>query len=151
MHAGGQRRNPLLVKLAFLEDLQPGIEVVQFNLVLVIIGEAGVSQRLRQIAQTEVIPAVTKFKPLEWRFGDRQRFEVFIGAEVDVSKSHAGPAHCLPVSRRINDVGRQRGENAAAAFNLMKRKRVWFLRRRLGSGLSGRLSGEVERRPPPSA
>ena len=34
MHAGGQRRNPFLVKLAFLQDLEPRVEVVQFNVIL---------------------------------------------------------------------------------------------------------------------
>jgi hypothetical protein len=137
MRARRQRRNPFLIELAFRQNLEARVEVVQLNLVLVIIDQAGVSQRQRQIAQAEVIPAVAQFQPLEGRFGDRQRFEVLVGAEVDVSKPHAGAAHWFPVSRRINNVGRQRGENAAVAFDLMKRQRRGFFRRRLGGGLVG--------------
>ncbi len=80
MHAGGQRRNPFLIKLAFLQNLEARIEVVQLNLVLMIIDQAEVSQRQRQISQTEVIPAVAEFQAAERRFSERQGLEVFVAS-----------------------------------------------------------------------
>ena len=64
-------------------------------------------------------------------------------AEINIGKPNAGPAHRFAVARRIDDVGRQRGEDAAVAFDLVQRQRRGFFRRgRSGGGCRrGRLIG----------
>ena len=146
MRAEGQRRNPLLVKLAFLQDLHPRVEIMQFNGGFTQIEFCRLINRQRQIAQIEVFVTITQFDAAQRSFRQRQGFEILAVAEVNEGKTDGGPANGFAVARRIDNVGRQRGKNAAVAFDLMQRqrRRLFTLRRRggiCGRGIGGRIVG----------
>src|SRR5208282_2121682 len=63
------------------------------------------------------------FETVQRRFRQGQGFKVLPVAEVNVGKTHTGPPDRFAVAWWIDNVGRQRGENAAVAFNLMQRQR----------------------------
>ena len=123
MHTGRQRRNPFLIEFAFLQNLEARVEVVQLNIVRTVVTFRQHLQGQRQVAQTKPVPAVAEFQPFEGRFGDRECFKVHFVAEVDIGKADTGTPNRLAVARRVDDVSRQRGENAAVAFYLVQRQR----------------------------
>jgi hypothetical protein len=134
MHTGGQRRDPLLVKLAFLQDLEPRVEVVQFNGRLIQVQAGRLFDCQRQVAQVEVIVTVAQFEAAQRRFRQGQGFEILPVAKINIGKTNAGTPNRFAIARRVDNICRQRRENAAVAFDLVQRQRRGFFRCSRGGG-----------------
>ncbi|OQB92883.1 MAG: hypothetical protein BWX84_00766 [Verrucomicrobia bacterium ADurb.Bin118] len=130
MHADSEGGKPRLVKGVFPEQLEAGVDMVQMNVVgpRVTRGRQRAIQRPRQIAQSQAIPAVTQFELFPRGFGDGEGLQILAVTEVDIGKPQTGPAQDLARARRVDDIGRERGKDAAVPFDLMQRQGVAFFR-----------------------
>jgi hypothetical protein len=79
-----------------IQQLQARIGVVKLDLMGAERHSRGIANGQRQIPQTQPVPAVAKFQPLEGRFGDRQGFQILFVAEIDMTEAQAGPPTASP-------------------------------------------------------
>ena len=123
-------------RVALLHQLQAGAEHIQPHTMIAQPHAGGALDVLRQVAEVQGVGAIAEFQSLPGRLGQRERLKFPPVANMDVGEARAGPADCLAVAGRVDDVGAEGGENPAAALDFVQRQRGWLVG--LGRGWRGR-------------